>query len=104
MQVHLLAHGLAALAGVDELAAEAEAEADVVAAAAPLPHAHVAGGGGARAVRRGPHVRVVARARLDGALGARARHRVRHARARDGVDERRLAATCGGGAGQNWSR
>lgn len=94
VQVHLLPERFSSLAGVDELAAEAEAKADVVAAAAPLPYAHIGGGSGAGAVRHAVDVRVVAGARLDGALGTRAWHRVRHACARYRVDERCFPATC----------
>lgn len=95
VEVHLFAEGPTALARVDELAAEFEAVANVVGTAAPLPVAYA--GHRSRAQRLRPaavHVAVVARARLDAALGARARHCVRYGGACNCVDERRLSATC----------
>lgn len=60
------------------------------------PHfqTHIGGGRRAASVRLALHMRVVAGARLDRALRAGARHRVRDARARYRVDERRLSTTC----------
>lgn len=80
VQVHHVANVASLLAGVDELARELDAELDVVGTAAPLPV------GAGRAA-----LRVIARARLDGALGAGPRHRVRHRRRHQRVDERRFA-------------
>lgn len=95
MQVHLLAQAAPPLAGVDELAGELEPEADVVGAPAPFPVAH-AGHLAQHAVRlRRPRlVAVVACARLDRSLAASARDRVSDGRTCDGVDERRLPASC----------
>lgn len=95
MQVHLLPQGLPSLARVDELATKSEPESDVVAAAAPLPDADVRCGCGAAAVRRAVDVRIVARARLDGAFCAGAGDGVRHASAGDRVDEGGLSTACG---------
>lgn len=97
MEIHFFSKGFASFAGVDEFSAESEAEADVVAAAAPLPDADVGGGGGAGAVRRAVDVRVVAGAGLDGALGTRAGHCVRHARTCYRINEGRFAATYNNG-------
>lgn len=95
MQIHLLPQRLPSLSRVHELSAEVEPEADVVAAPAPLPDAHVGGGRRARPVRGAVDVRVVARARLDGPLCARAGDGVRHAGAGDGVDEGGFSTACG---------
>lgn len=94
VEIHFFSERFAAFAGVYEFSAESEAEADVVATAAPLPDTHIGGGGRAASVRLALHMRVVAGARLDRALRAGARHRVRDARARYRVDERRLSTTC----------
>lgn len=73
----------APLGGVHEGPGELVAEVDVVRAASPLP-----------VEARRTALSVVARARVDSALAARPRNRVRHPRARDGVHEGSLAATC----------
>lgn len=84
VQVHQEAQIAALLAGIHEFPAEEPPEIDVIAAASPVP---IGAAGAAPAI--------IASARLDGALGAGARHRVRHAGAGDGEDERRLPAPCG---------
>lgn len=93
MQVHLLPEAAAPLSSVHEHPGELVPEVYVVRATAPLPildarHRVLD-------VRSTPLVCGVTRARLDHALGARPGHGVRHARAGDRVDERRLPETCG---------
>lgn len=92
MQVHLFAEAATAFSGVHEHPGELVPEIDVVRTAAPFPvldsrHRVLD-------VRAATLVCGVARARLDHALRTRPGHRVRHARARDRVDERRLPETC----------
>ena len=69
--------------GIHELFAETVPEVCVVAAAAPFP-----------VFATVTSVLVVAGARFDRPLAARPRYGVRHGRAGDRVDERRLSATC----------
>jgi hypothetical protein len=93
VQVHLLPEAAAPLASVHEHPSELVPEVYVVRATAPLPvldarHRVLD-------VRSTPLVCGITRARLDHALRARPGHRVRHARAGDRVDERRLPETCG---------
>lgn len=85
VQVHEETQVAALLAGVHKLPPEEPPKVNVVAAAPPVPV------GPPRATAP-----VIAGARLDGALRAGAGHRVRHAGAGDGKDERRLPAACRG--------
>lgn len=93
MQVHLLPEAAAPLSSVHEHPGELVPEVYVVRAATPLPildarHRVLD-------VRSTPLVCGVTRARFNHALGARPGHGVRHTRAGDRVDERRLPETCG---------
>lgn len=93
MQVHLFPEAAAPLASVHEHPGELVPKVNIVRTSTPLPvldawHRVLD-------VRATPLVCGVARARLDHALRARPGHRVRHARAGNRVDERRLSETCG---------
>lgn len=93
VQVHLLPEAAAPLASVHEQPGELVPEVNVVRTTTPLPVLDARNR--VLDVRATTLVRSVARARLDHALRARPGHRVRHARAGDRVDERRLPETCG---------
>lgn len=94
MQIHLLAQIPTAFAGVDEFARELEAEPDVVRASAPFPVTYVGHSAAAGHLWRLGVVTVVARARLDRTLGARARYRVRHGGAGDRIEKGGLTTSC----------
>lgn len=95
VKIHLLSEAAPSFSGVDELPGELVAEADVVRTAAPLPVANALRRRRGAGVGRAPRlVTVVAGTRLDAALAARPRHGVRHRRAGDGVNERRLSTPC----------
>jgi len=93
VKVHLLPEAATPLASVHEHPGELVAEVYVVRTTTPLPVLDARNR--VLDVRATSLVRGVARARLDHALRARPGHRVRHARAGDRVDERRLPETCG---------
>lgn len=93
VQVHLLPEAAAPLASVHEHPGELVPEVYVIRTTTPLPVLDARNR--VLDVRATPLVRGVARACLDHALRARPGHRVRHARAGDRVDERRLPETCG---------
>lgn len=101
MQVHLLPQGPPSLPGVYELPGKLVAEADVVGASAPFPVSHP--GRRARGVGPSPGlVAVIAGAGLYAALATGPGDGVGHRRAGDGVDERRLSATCKTTEGELW--
>lgn len=92
VQVHLLAEASAAFARVHKQPSELVSKIDIVRTSSPFPvldarHRVLD-------VRATALVRGVTSASLYHALCARPGHRVRHARARDRVDERRLPETC----------
>lgn len=90
MQVCQIAQVSAPFARIHELAAKDASEVNVVAAPAPVP---------VRSAGAPPPV--IARTRLDGALGTRAGDRVGHRRAGQSENEGRFAATCGEGEGED---
>lgn len=85
VKVHEEAQVPPLLPGIHKLPAEQTAEVDVVAAAPPMPIG---------APRTAPPI--VARAGLDGALRAGARHRMGNTRGRDGEDKCCFPTACGG--------
>lgn len=76
MQIHLLPQIPASLARIHEIARELKPEQNIVRTSAPLPVAHIGHRSATRHLRRFAMVTVVARARFDGALGARPGYRM----------------------------